>query len=126
MKVNDILEQDGKLGELRKKLDTIKARVNEPAQPRRRRRRTARSMRRGTGGPGVNIKTAGNMNEGQDQVVISGKPVKVSSIRVEDVGRNDYEASEAEFRDGTALNNNQLDQLTSKYGGLVHEISQGT
>ena len=63
MKVNDILETEEtmkKIADAKAKLDVIKDRMNTPAEPRRR-RRMRRANRRGNGGQGVNIKTAGNM-----------------------------------------------------------------
>ena len=47
MKVNDILEMEDRIADLKSKLDVIKDRVNSPAKPRRRRMR--RAGRRGTG-----------------------------------------------------------------------------
>lgn len=62
------------------------------------------------------------------KIVINDKIVVRSSIVMEDVDTRDYPdfcdayAAEAEFEDGTPLNESELETLTSEYGcELAHE-----
>jgi hypothetical protein len=63
----------------------------------------------------------------QELIQINNKTVQYSSIRIEDIHKWDYPdfcdafAAEAEFEDGTELNDEELEELNDKYGDIIHQ-----
>ena len=77
--------------------------------------------------------SADSMDEGAGTgVLISGKPVNISSIEVD--GVNDWDAPDfadayityAEFEDGTPLSEPEMDQLADQHGDLVNQAAHNS
>ena len=68
-------------------------------------------------------------SEAQTVVTLNNKPVNVQSIEVDGINPKDRPdfadayISQAEFKDGTKLTDDQLSDLTDKYGELVNELA---
>lgn len=64
----------------------------------------------------------------RQDIVIDGKKVDVNSITIEGVDKADHPdysdayAATANFEDGTELNAEQIQELDSEHGDVIHEL----
>ena len=74
------------------------------------------------------VKESGYVNEASG-ITISGKEVDIASLQVEGVDGNDYPdfsdayIYQASFKDGTDLNDDELNELNDQHGDLVNELA---
>lgn len=70
-----------------------------------------------------------NENEEDEQVMINGKEVDLSSIEIDGVDENDYPdfadvyISYAKYIDGTPLTDKELDEFSDKHFDMAYEIA---
>jgi hypothetical protein len=76
-----------------------------------------------------NFNNANALKEENSNILIDGKPVKISSIELENVDVQDRPdfvdayASYAEFEDGQELTDDQLDKLKDDYPEIINQIA---